>query len=291
MVNSKFGVVIVAYNPNVGILCQTVNKCLSEGATVIIANNSEKKLQIKTDMNIKILNFGENLGIAKAQNKAISLLKKLNIEYVFFLDQDTKIPKNYFRKMLKKWDEINCFDNNLGAIGPNIYDRDILKKRNIPYVLNNKLIHSILKENEVRKDAMLISSGMLTKVDIFIKVGGNCDSFFIDWVDTKFILDLMSSGYHTYAIGNIILEHSVGKTSERNFLWKKIYPTNHAPEREFYFFRNAIWLLKNTKFNCVSKDIIRSIIVRFIYIFYEKEKLSEFKYMFKGLKTGIISKI
>lgn len=285
--SDKFGVVIVTYNPEMSLLNKTL-KSIDNEAIIAVVNNG-KNLELEQNNNIHVLNLNENKGIATAQNIGVKFLKKLNVEYVFFLDQDTNVPDNFFNKMLNYWKKLSDADTNIGAIGPNIFDRDIQKKRNIPYVIENGIRHSTLSRNAIRKDAMLISSGMLTKVDIFLNIGGNDEGFFIDWVDTDFILRLLQNGYATYAIGNVVLEHSVGKSSKRKFLWKTIYPTNHSPEREYYFYRNAILILKkNYKF--AKKSIVHSLVSRFIYIFYEKQKIKELKFMIKGIKDGFLSK-
>ena len=73
--NSKIYTVLVAYNSTKQDLSPAVNELLRQTSFVVICNNSKTDL-IYHHPRIKVLNFGDNLGIAKAQT-VLKLCMKL----------------------------------------------------------------------------------------------------------------------------------------------------------------------------------------------------------------------
>ena len=100
---NNWGVVIVLYNPNLNQLNLTLAQILPQTRQVALVNNGPS-LQ-KEGIVLRPYELGDNKGIAYAQNYGVALLKKRNpnLEYVFFLDQDSEISSSFFSSMLEAW--------------------------------------------------------------------------------------------------------------------------------------------------------------------------------------------
>ena len=132
---------------------------------------------------------------------------------------------------------------------------------------------------------MPISSGVLTTVEIFDRSGGIDDDLFIDWVDFQLDFNLMAAGYQTYYSDVAIIEHSIGEKQAHRFFHKKIYPTSHPLFREYYFTRNA--LVVGRQFSSLipglMKFVWRSIGIKYVFAFYEKNTLKRLVQLTKGI--------
>ena len=59
--------ILVAYNPDLEELNQAVERLKKQTGIVIVCNNSDYDVEFEGEQ-VKVFNFGENLGIAKAQS-------------------------------------------------------------------------------------------------------------------------------------------------------------------------------------------------------------------------------
>lgn len=287
---NEFGIVIVAYNPDVNDFVSKIKRFVKLTNNLVVINNGKEIQKVKALC--KVINLGKNQGIAYAQNIGVEYLKKIGIEYVFFLDQDTLVEDDYFARMLSEWKRIYNDDPLIGALSPNVYDRNL--KVELPTrKLSDKHVKRIWMSKvdvSVMHNTLPISSGLLTKVNIFEKVGGNVSWMFIDWVDFKFDIDLIKKGYSVYTTNNVTINHSVGKSTQRKFLWKTINVSNHAVFREYYFFRNGLFFANSegSKFPQLRRYVQHALLVRTVFILYEKDRVKRIWNASKGLKDAIL---
>lgn len=283
---NKYGIVIVTYNPNLDELNKKVDKYTTNSNAVVVIVNNGNKLNISEHSNLIIKNLGKNMGIAYAQNIGIDYLQEKGIDLAFLLDQDTKLEKKYFEKMLKKWQSLKIKDSKLAVLSPVAFDRKAKKLLSTKHLVNDNLEIEFLKSGD-KYNTLPISSGILVDTNIFEKVGGNCSEYFIDWVDFQFDLDIIDAGYHVYTTADIKINHQIGNASTRKLLWKKIHPSNHSAFRNYYFFRNGILFMnKNRLHKFVKKFVINALLKRSICIFYEENKIDKLKAMINGIKDA-----
>lgn len=283
---NKYGIVIVTYKPNIDELNKKVDKYTTNSNAVVVIVNNGNKLNISEHSNLIIKNLGKNMGIAYAQNIGINYLQEKGIDLAFLLDQDTKLEKKYFEKMLKKWQSLKIKDSKLAVLSPVAFDRKTKKLLSTKHLVNDNLEIEFLKNGD-KYNTLPISSGILVDTNIFEKVGGNYSEYFIDWVDFQFDLDIIDAGYHVYTTPEIRINHQIGNASTRKFLWKTIHPSNHSAFRNYYFFRNGILFMnKNRLHKFVKKFVISALLKRFICIFYEKRKVDKLKAMINGIKDA-----
>lgn len=284
--NKKYGIVIVTYNPNLDELNKKVDKYTTDSNAIVVIVNNGAKINISEQSNLIIKNLGKNMGIAYAQNIGVNYLQEKGIDLAFLLDQDTELETNYFERMLAKWDCLKIKDSKLAVLSPVAFDRNSKKLLSTKHLINDTLNVVFLKKGD-KWNTLPISSGILVDTNIFKKIGGNYIKYFIDWVDFQFDLDIIDAGYHVYTTADIQINHQIGNAITGKFLWKTIHPTNHSAFRNYYFFRNGIlFMAKNKSHKFVKKFVTSSLTKRFIYIFYEKQKVDKLKAMINGIKDA-----
>lgn len=283
----RFGIVIVAYHPDLSALSEKVSKYNSVCSDIVIVNNDEANLSVT---GAKVINLGHNRGIAYAQNVGVQYLYDQGIDFVFLFDQDSVVEKEYFAQMLREWDRLEAIDPQIGALSPTIYDRNLDKRLPINQLASNSIqrVNVNSESGKEFKNTLPISSGLLTTTKVFKAIGGNVSWLFIDWVDYKFDLDLISAGYSIYTTNQVTINHSIGNGQPHRFFGKTLHVFNHSPFREYYFFRNAIFFYRcDGKQYPQLKPYIRHVLAtRLLFVLYEQQRWQRAKRIFKGILEG-----
>lgn len=271
----KIGAGIVLYNPNIEILSKNINAIIDQVEVVILIDNGSKNLlQVKEKINttwnrkISLLENKNNDGIARALNQIMLELDKRQIKWGLTLDQDSICPENMVIEY-KQYSE----EKDIGIICPYIKDR------NDQY--NNK------SKQKVEEIKQCITSGALTNVEIWKKVGGFDEKMFIDYVDFEYCMKLMENSYKIIRLNNVELSHQCGNLKVYNILGRKVQITNHNPVRCYYIIRNVLYSHRKHPEQMTTVKTIKVIIEKFIkVIVFEKEKLMKIKKMLKGMRDS-----
>lgn len=224
-----------------------------------------------------------NFGIAYAQNKGIERAKQSKAQYVLFLDQDSEVQIDFPSTMLSEYKTLKYQIHNLGILGPQIVNKDTMQ--NYKFDNSQPIIKNIYKQETI------ISSGSIVEIATFDLVGGLEDKLFIDVVDHEFCWRLNSKGYVCCMTANISLVHKVGNNTKKILCFNYIAS---APFRYYYQYRNALLMLRRSyvplqyKIKSIIKNTFFLIVLPFVVE--SKKKLPTYKYIFKGIKYGIINK-
>ena len=73
--------ILVAYNPDLEELIQAVERLKKQTDIVIVCNNSDYDVEFE-DEQVEVFNFGENLGIAKAQSIGMKMEQTLYFKWI-----------------------------------------------------------------------------------------------------------------------------------------------------------------------------------------------------------------
>jgi len=114
--NSKLSIVIVNYNSTkyLNILLKSLNNIKNIiGEIIIVDNNSNDIIKLKTAKKITILKNNENLGFSKAVNQGI---KRSKYKFILLLNPDCVLIDNSIKKIFKKIKT----DKQIGIIGGKI---------------------------------------------------------------------------------------------------------------------------------------------------------------------------
>lgn len=291
---SKWGVVIVLYNPDLPRLKSTLDILSEQTGNIVLVNNG-LPLPETFEYSCFTVELGENRGIAFAQNRGVEHLMAQypDLQKIFFLDQDSAVDATFFNKMLQSWENNLESIPNLGLLSPVIKRRKETGVYSVLVFSGDKLrkIANDFNQSPLLLQTLPISSGILVSVEAFTRVGGLSEKWFIDWVDFDFALKLLGEGFMTATTSDAAIVHEIGTPVRRSFFGKKIAVTNYVLFREYYTARNGVYLMRKygRRGNGISKYCWGQIARRFLMLLYEPKKLQRFATLIKGLVDGILT--
>ena len=269
----KIAAVIILYYPGEH-FNDNLNSIIEQVDKIFLVNNSESGNISEIDNppyldKIEYINLFKNHGVSAALNVAAGLAISQNFNYLLTLDQDSKVHpdliKNYLHYITN-----NSF-NKIGILAPNYLYKDYLEKGG---------------KNCDNKIKVSMTSGSLLNLEAYKFIGPFLDKLFIDYVDIEYCLRLKKHGFEIIKIHDAYIFHNLGSIRGRKFIMKKIAITNHSPLRLFYRTRNRFFVYKLYLFEFpayVLKDIVIFINELIKILFYEKNKIEKFKWIFKGM--------
>ncbi|RDF88859.1 glycosyltransferase family 2 protein [Leuconostoc mesenteroides subsp. mesenteroides] len=233
------GAVIVTYNPKIDLLEENINAIKEQVSSVLVVDNGSinfvqiEKLVIKTEVHLLPLN--QNMGIAIALNEGLAYFKNLNFMWAITLDQDSIAPNNLI-EALTSTDEFKY--PNIGIIAADFIDAS-----------QDEIKNSKTGISEYSK--RVITSGSLTNVAVWDKVGRFDNQLFIDYVDHDFNQRVMEMGFKIFQVNDVYFRHSLGEkvSSKKNILAKLFYKqvkghAEHSAFRQYYIYRNGVIFIK-----------------------------------------------
>lgn len=238
----KVSVIIVSYNARYYLeqCLESVQQAMNniEGEIIVFDNNSPEKPieKIKNKFpKVQFIVSETNLGFAKANNQAVEMAKG---EYVLILNPDTLLPENLFDEILPFADS----KSNLGILGVRMIDGDGKfhpeSKRNIPNFKNtfgklfgsffsNKNGNSYYKEEvnelEVTKAEILTGAFMLLKRDVYQKIGGFDEAYFMYGEDIDLSYTLILNDFENYYYGKTSIIHYKGESTRKDKKYLKVF--------------------------------------------------------------------
>lgn len=275
--------VIITYNVE-NDFKKRINKLKGKVDEIIVVDNGSKDKTIsmlkELEREITIIYLEENKGIAYALNKGINYSIKKGYNWILTLDHDSIITDDMIKNML------NCYES---------FDEDFKEKvaMLVPVHVEEKEYKSnaasIIQISSVSYMEVLteITSGALTKAEIYKNIGMYDEKLFIDLVDHDYCLYLNKKGFKIIQVKSAILIHNLGESVKKSLLGLKMIPTNHSPLRRYYMSRNRhyIWdKYKNDFPKWVLKDKRRFITENLKIILFEDSKIEKFKYIKNGIR-------
>lgn len=275
--------VIITYNVE-NDFKKRINKLKGKVDEIIVVDNGSKDKTIsmlkELERETTIIYLEENKGIAYALNKGINYSIRKGYNWILTLDHDSIITDDMIKNML------NCYES---------FDEDFKEKvaMLVPIHVEEKEYKSnassITQVSSVSYMEVLteITSGALTKAEIYKNIGMYDERLFIDLVDHDYCLYLNKKGFKIIQVKSAILIHNLGESVKKSLLGLKMTPTNHSPLRRYYMSRNRhyIWnKYKNDFPKWVLKDKRRFITENLKIILFEDSKIEKFKYIKSGIK-------
>jgi GT2 family glycosyltransferase len=264
----KLSIVILNYKVRYFLeLClKSVQAAISEidAEIIVVDNNSEDdSCQIVKDLfpEINLIENKENFGFSKGNNIAVSQAKG---DYLCILNPDTVVAEDTFVKLLKFVED----KEKLGIVGCKLIDGVGAflpeSKRNVPIVkaafkklLGNSKYYYVnhLNENEIGKVDILVGAFMFMKRELYTKIEGFDEDYFMYGEDIDLSYKVLKSGYDNYYFGETTVIHYKGESTLRD----KFYA------RRFY---GAMQIFYKKHFN---KNVLFDVSVwcgiRLVYIF------------------------
>lgn len=280
--------VIVAYHPDLAFPQRVEHIARHAGHVVVVDNRSSPDAvtmlrRLAESPRVSLVENSANLGVATALNQGMNWAKRHGYEWILLFDQDTTPFYSFAEEMLRIAATVaNRIDNFI--IGPNYVDTNT---KRLGYRNASGFSHAW---TEVRS---LQTSGTLLSMAAFDRVGPFCDKLFIDGVDVEYCLRARSIGYKIIRISKPLMLHTYGLKRRHRFLWRVVWPTNHAPARRYFVTRNLVYTLRRHGIRepgWAVSSVLRLAKLMILIVFFENRRASSFSFMARGIWDGLRSK-
>lgn len=280
----KVYVVLVAYNPDVMELNNTIEKLKKQTDKIVICNNSEHDIFFG-DSSIKNFNFGKNLGIARAQSIGMKWAFENGADFILQMDQDSIPNPDLVKELLNCYFELSRAGHKIGLVGSQDFDKDTMKK-SLPKLNKGKKLDN---KNYLMVDSVL-SSGSLIPYSTYMEVGGMDDALFIDAVDFEYCWRIYSFGMVVVKNKKALIAHKLGEGKKRILFFIDVGVS--SPIRHYYSFRNTILLFRRSYVPNVWKitSLMKMIFKIVFYPFLLDSGFKRLRFMVVGIKDGFLCK-
>ncbi|NNC51027.1 MAG: glycosyltransferase family 2 protein [Flaviramulus sp.] len=274
----KLSIVILNYNVRYFLeLClKSVEAAISniDAEIIVVDNNSEDdSCQMVKELfpQVILIENKENFGFSKGNNIGVVRAKG---EYLCILNPDTVVAEDTFLKLLN----FSETKDKLGIIGCKLINGSGKflpeSKRNIPYIKaalkkllgNSKDYYANhLNKNEVGEVNVLVGAFMLMKRDVYKKMGGFDEDYFMYGEDIDLSYRVLKSGYNNYYFGDSTVIHFKGESTLKDkfylrrfygamrIFYKKHFKKNILFDLFVNYGINLVYFFKNAPVNKVEK--------------------------------------
>ena len=252
---------IVIYNPSEEVISHVKDLLVFSNAVLVLDNSvsmNATSQKISKIPGINYISFHENKGLAYALKYGAEFSVRNKYDYMLTMDQDSIFPLEH------KDDILNLLNKNP--------QYSILALNYLETKPDSKPVYTV---NE------WITSGSFIKLDDYQKIDGFNKDLFIDYVDYDLCEQMISKGFKIGVMNNIHLGHQLGEPTTKKILGKKITYSNHSPARDYYRYRNELYLyLKNKKYYRSLHKAERKNLI--IIMLFEKKRLQKLKMIMLG---------
>ena len=240
------------------------SKCKEFQGKVIIADNGsdeETLRKLKNEINniqleCKLYEFGQNLGVAKGRNTAV---KYVETDWIMFLDNDIYFVKEMFGKIQESIAKLGCKFLNLPLLrydgkyvfsfGGHIYLSD--DNGNLHIGCGSTYEQQQIDENTKVNDCLatfLFGGASVVNKSCFLECGGFDEGMFIGYEDIDFSISIFRKGYKIGCCGELGLIHDHQKAeNESDIEYEKKRFSNKL------IYESAMYFKKKHGFNVWSK--------------------------------------
>lgn len=276
--------ILVAYNPDLEELNKSVARLKKQTDIVIVCNNSDYDVTFE-DEQVKVFNFGENFGIAKAQSIGMKWAFENGADFILQMDQDSIPSDDLVVKLLDCYQQLTEKEYKIGLVGCQDYDKDT--KKDSKAIINKEVN---LENTSYFIVPDILSSGSLIPKNIYDLIGGMDDELFIDIVDFEYCWRIREKKYLIIKNKDALLAHKLGDGEKKLFGILKI--NLGSSFRHYYQFRNILFMM-NRSYVPLRWKISQLIKISFKLIFYPlglKDGRERFHFMLMGIKDFIVGK-
>lgn len=239
MNNPELSIIIVDYNSDQYVLVCLKSIIARSGTKyeIIVVDNASKvdnTEKYKISNNISVIRSEKNLGFGGANNLgAASAVGK----YLFLLNPDTLIFDGSIDKLL----DFARSHDKIGIVGPKILiDKNGPEEQDyygdfptVSSLLNRNNHHHIVEHPEGYLEVeRFTGSAMMLKRDLFLKVDGFDDRFFMYFEDTDLCKKISDAGFACAVLPSATIIHFGGKT------------INSTKTKKDYYYRSQDYFFK-----------------------------------------------
>lgn len=228
--------VVVTYHPEATVAAH-LRSLRSQCPNLLVVDNGSEAAALKVlaavcgELGITLLQNIRNLGIATALNQGIRWARDIGATFIFFFDQDSAMPEHFCNTMLA------CFEQHSAS-----HDLGILVPRYVDQRDGTVLYPPGTPGGELNAAT---TSGSLTPMHVFDRIGEFAEELFIDGVDYEFSLRARAHGLSIRECAAAMLLHNPGATTTYRLLGLTTFrSSNYSPARRYFQTRNRLWVTR-----------------------------------------------
>ena len=233
---------------------------------------------------------GANLGLAAGINRGLETAEARESDYVFFFDQDSRVPEGHIAAMVRDWETL-AETHRIGLLGPRFYD-EITGTYNADAILDSDGEDSSSPYVPI---GQMITSSMMTTWEIMREIGFWNEEIFLDYGDYDLCWRLAAAGYELFITKNVLLKHRLGEgcVTAKDPKSKAVFPLAYgAPVRKYYQTRAAVKLLRKDYVPDDWRKLLKQnlTIRRYYDLRYRPDKWKNTCYYHRGLLDGFLNR-
>jgi len=269
---AKIAGVVIVYYPDFNKLFINIKTYIDNVEHLYVVFNSpvrkeDANILCSEFSNIQLIINDENVGIASALNQAAQKALSLGYEWLLTMDQDSSFHSDSYFKAFEKSE-----NKSIAIISPN------------PEI---DTISNVGDTDTTDEILCAITSGNLLNLKIWKTIGGFEEKLFIDEVDNEYCLRAILNGFKIIRFKNIPLIHKLGQNKTVSLFFRKYTIIIHPPLRNYYIFRNSLYIF--SKYKKEFPDFVRSRKIVLLKVFikillFSSEKFKNCRYIFNGVK-------
>lgn len=286
--------IVVCFKPNKQLLYSALNSLSDQVDFIYLFVNTEGEsvyIDFYEYNNIEVHVCDENIGIASAQNKMINKAYEDGFVYVLLSDQDTLYPENYVSNLL---DKMALVSGEILGVTPAWQSLNSSLNRNrkagVTTLTSNNKIEKYYGDQPI-PIIHAISSGMLLKLELLLKLGGMNETLFIDWVDNDMCWRAYLNNYVIIGVPSVFIEHKLGDEIV-SILGRSF--TKRSVLRDYYIIRNALYLAlfeyRGVKF--IFRYLIKKTIHHIVFSFLSSDnKIKSIRFILLAFFHGLSKRL
>jgi rhamnosyltransferase len=277
--------VVVTFHPRSEYVDRLEKICAQVDLLIVIDNGSkEGELEqirlVRQRLGFRLIENGENLGIAAALNCGVREAQREGCQWVGLFDQDSIVTEGFIAAMIS---EFRMFrkQRNIMQIVPRYIDPETGIERAVSTYEDGGIF-------------LACTSGSLFSMEAFEKCGLFQENLFIYCVDDDYSLRLRKEGFFIGENRNAILLHRSGHPTSRRLLGKTISTKNYGPEVRYYYARNKIRMLRlyGKTFPRIIVPTLREFVtIPLKIVLMEDDSWRKIKLFLLGLADGITGRM
>ncbi|WNL45284.1 glycosyltransferase family 2 protein [Dyella sp. BiH032] len=294
--------VVVAYHPDAESLRRLLGALVEQVHAVVVVDNTPAGSLIAAEevrrcegVPVRLIQWGENRGIAEALNEGIRLAQSESFEFVLLSDQDSLPPANMVRGLYEVFENASATGLNVACVSPQYFDRTTNQAFPFQVQKPDRLFYS--NAGTEAADPWLeafttITSGSLIPVRVLKDVGGMRAEYFIDNVDIEWCLRARHMGYVILGTSKVRLHHQLGQNPFRVWVLRwRLYGT-YSPVRFYYKYRNFLlmWRLSYVPLRWKLRACWYWIGQFYAYVFFSPDRWKNLSMIAKGIRDGMLGR-
>jgi len=233
--DERVSATVVTFHPRAEDL-ENLAKIRAQVDLLIVVDNGSDDAELaqlrlaSMEPGFKLIENGDNLGIAAALNLGIREAQEARCRWVALFDQDSEVTSGFMSTMLA---EFHAYSR----------ERKILQiiPRYLDPVTGSERAVSTFGDGGV---FLAITSGSLFSMETFEKCGFFQEDLFIYCVDDDYSLRIRKNGFFIGVSKNAVLLHQSGHPTSRKLFGITLTTKNYPPEVRYYYARNKVWILR-----------------------------------------------